>query len=89
VEGSTIVKITVSGGYKPAIINVASGKLINIIFTRTDPTDCLEEVSVPDLKIKKTLPLNIPVTIPVIFNKPGEYPFHCGMNMFHGKFIAK
>ncbi len=82
------IKISVSGGYNPAIVQVAKSKPIKLTFTRTDPTDCLEELDIPDLKIKKTLPLNVPVTLSVTFDKPGEFEFHCGMNMFKGKFIV-
>jgi len=83
------VNITVSGGYAPASITIAVGKPTDLIFTRTDPSGCLEEVVLPDFSVKKTLPLNQPVTISITPAKAGEYSFHCGMNMYSGKIIAK
>ena len=82
------VEIKVAGGYSPALVKVPAGKQIKLIFTRTDPTDCLEELYIPDLKIKKTLPLNEAVEINLKIHKPGSFEWHCGMNMFKGKLIA-
>lgn len=84
----TEVEITVSGGYSPQEVFVPSGKPITLTFLRTDSNSCLEEVIIPDLKIKKELPLNTKVLIEAILPHPGEYIFHCGMNMFTGKIIA-
>lgn len=83
------VDITVSGGYSPAVIAVPLGKSTKINFIRTDPTDCLSEVVLPDFKIRKELPLNKKVFVEIIPQKAGEYPYACGMNMYHGKIIVK
>jgi plastocyanin domain-containing protein len=77
--------ILVSGGYKPATITVPQGKPATLTFTRKDPNSCLEEVVIPDFKIKKFLPLNEPVAITLSPAKPGTFGIHCGMNMYHGK----
>ncbi len=77
--------IIVSGGYKPATIVIPKAMQSTITFTRRDPNSCLEEVVIPDFKIKTFLPLNKPVTITLSPAKPGVYQMHCGMNMFHGK----
>ncbi len=89
VEAKDNIDITVSGGYKPSTIVVPVGKTTTLYFTRTEDNSCLEEIVLPDLKIRKTLPLNEKVAISITPKKPGEYPFHCGMNMFHGKIIVK
>jgi len=96
---SDAVDITVDGGYTPATIVVAKDKTINITFTRKDPSPCLEEVVLEGFSaeggsasgggIRKTLPLNQPVTIELTPTKAGEFVFSCGMNMFHGKIIVK
>jgi len=65
------------------------GKLTKINFLRTDPTDCLSEVVLPDFKIKKELPLNKKITIEITPQKAGEFGYACGMNMYHGKIIVK
>ena len=83
------VDITVNGGYSPEVISIPVGKITKINFTRTDPTDCLGEVVLGDFKIKKELPLNQKVTVEIKPEKIGEYVFSCGMNMYHGKIVAR
>ncbi len=83
------VDIAVSGGYEPEVISIPAGKTTVLRFTRTDPTECLGEVVICDFKIRKELPMNKKVSIEVIPQKPGEYKFTCGMNMYHGKIVVK
>lgn len=82
---SDSVDITVEGGYNPEVISITKGKTTKLNFTRKDPSGCLEEVVLSDFKVRKTLPLNQTITIPITPQKTGEYVFSCGMNMFHGK----
>ncbi len=82
---SDSVDITVSGGYQPEVISIPKGKTTKINFLRKDPSSCLEEVVLSGFKIRKYLPLNKKVSIEITPQKTGEYPFSCGMNMFHGK----
>lgn len=82
---SDFIDITVEGGYAPEVISVPKGKTTKLNFTRKDPSSCLEEVVLGDFKIRKSLPLNQTVTIPITPQKIGEYVYSCGMNMFHGK----
>lgn len=77
--------ITVDGGYKPNNIKIKSGKSTTLTFLRKDPNPCLEELVIPDFKIKKYLTLNEPIAITLNPTKPGITGFHCGMNMFHGR----
>jgi plastocyanin domain-containing protein len=79
------VDIRVEGGYQPEFISIPKNKTTKLIFRRTDPSTCLEEVVLSDFKIRKYLPLNKKVTIEVNPKQTGEFPFSCGMNMFHGK----
>lgn len=86
VEGE--VTITVEGGYLPDTIQTKKGKELIIHFERKDPSSCLEEVVIPDFKIKKFLPLNERVTVVLTPEQEGEFPFMCGMSMYHGKIIV-
>lgn len=79
------VDIVVEGGYTPEVISIPKGKTTRLNFLRKDSSSCLEEVVLGDFKVRKTLPLNQTVTIPITPQKEGEYIFSCGMNMFHGK----
>jgi|SRR3990167_5658924 len=93
-EESVIVKdnqvdILVQGGYKPEVITVPVNKTTTINFLRKDKNSCLEEVVLSEFKIKKFLPINKKVSIQINPKEKGEFPFSCGMNMFHGKIIVK
>lgn len=89
VEVEDSVDIVVDGGYKPENIKIKMGQTTKLIFERKDPNSCLEEIIIPDFKIKKYLPLNNKVEIDLIPQKPGVYQTHCGMGMFHGKIIVE
>ncbi len=84
-EASDTWNITVDGGYKPRIIKIFKDKPATLTFTRKDPNSCLEEIVLPDYKIKKFLPMNEPVTITLPPPHPGKSGIHCGMNMYHGR----
>lgn len=83
VDVNKSVTITVEGGYKPKSIHVAVKKKTILVFIRKDANPCLEELVIPDLKIKRYLPMHTPVTLTISPAKPGKYDVHCGMNMFH------
>lgn len=85
---SDSVDITVDGGYQPGIISIPRGRTTKINFLRKDPSSCLEEVVLPDFKIKKYLPMNKRITIEINPKKAGEFIFSCGMNMNHGKIMV-
>ncbi len=89
VSVSDSIDIIVKGGYTPNTISIPKGKTTKISFIRKDQSSCLEEVVLSEFKIKKYLPLNKKVTIEVTPQKEGEFPFSCGMNMFHGKIVVK
>lgn len=81
-EGSAT--ITVDGGYTPKLLKIPKNITTTLIFLRTDTNSCLEELIIPDFKIKKYLPMHTPVVISLSPKKSGAFDFHCGMNMFHG-----
>lgn len=83
------IDIIVDGGYSPEVIEIPRDKLIKLNFTRKDPSSCLEEVVISDLKIRKFLPLNQKTTVEITPHQSGEFKFSCGMNMFHGKIIVR
>ncbi|KKR51352.1 MAG: Cupredoxin family domain protein [Candidatus Curtissbacteria bacterium GW2011_GWA1_40_16] len=83
------VDIKVDGGYSPSVISVPKNKKITLSFLRSDPNNCLEEVLLPEFKIRKFLPLNKKVDITITPKRAGEYEIVCGMNMFHGKILVR
>ncbi len=88
VAASGTVDIIVDGGYSPSVISIPVDQPTTITFLRKDPSTCLEEVNISDFKIRQYLPLNKKIAITITPKKSGEFPFACGMNMFHGKIIV-
>lgn len=88
VSAAGTLEITVDGGYSPSAIETKTGAPLTLTFVRNDPSPCLEEVVIPDLGIRRHLPLHEKVSVTIRPQEPGEYPFACGMNMYHGKIIA-
>lgn len=83
-DGVQAVNITVDGGYSPDQIVVQAGKPVRLKFLRKDPSSCLEQIIIPDFNQALDLPLNQEVTVEIFPKEAGNYPFHCGMNMFRG-----
>lgn len=83
------IDVEVKGGYTPAVISIDKGQPATINFLRTEENSCLEEVVMPEFKIRQYLPVNQPVAITVNPSRSGEFPFSCGMGMYHGKIIVR
>ncbi len=83
-EGVQEINITVDGGYEPSRVVVQAGLPVQLNFCRRDPNSCLEKVLLPDFNIAQDLELNQVTSIEFTPDKPGEYLFTCGMNMFRG-----
>lgn len=86
--GTNAVDIIVEGGYSPSVVAVSRGKPVTLNFIRKDPSSCLEEVVIPEFKIRAHLPLNQKTPVVISPKKEGTYEISCGMNMFHGKIIV-
>ncbi len=87
--GGREVRITVDGGYEPALIKVPAGEPVRLLFDRRDSSPCSEEVVFPDFGIRQFLPTGKTTTIEITPPKPGKYEFMCGMSMLHGTVIAE
>ncbi len=83
-DGIQEVIIRVDGGYEPSRIVVNAGQRVRLNFLRSDPSSCLEQVVFTDFHIAQDLQLNQTTPIEFTPEKPGEYAFACGMNMFRG-----
>lgn len=88
-SGKQEVDVTVKGGYQPAAIVVKAGQPVRLNFTRREASTCGEEVLLPDFGKRAHLPENQTVSVDVVPDKPGEYEFTCGMNMYRGKLVAQ
>ena len=83
------VDVTVKGGYQPASIVVKAGRPLRLNFTRRESTPCGEEVVLPEFGKRAHLPQDKTVLVEITPNKPGEYEFTCGMNMYKGRLIVE
>lgn len=83
------VDIIVEGGYSPSALTLPKGQKTVLNFIRRDPSSCLEEVVLPQFKIRKYLPLNQKTPIEITPKERGTYEISCGMNMFHGKIVVE
>jgi plastocyanin domain-containing protein len=83
------IDVHVRSSYVPDRIEAQAGRPIRITFHRDDPNPCTDQVVFPDFGIVKDLPLGRETVVELTPPAPGEYPFHCGMNMVQGKLIAK
>lgn len=83
-QGVQELTITVDGGYEPSRVVVSAGQPVRLNFFRKDPSSCLQTVLLPDFHIARDLNLNQVTAIEFTPEKPGQYPFTCGMNMFRG-----
>ena len=75
------ITITVQGGYSPAHVRVKAGRPVRLLFHRTDPSGCVARVIFPDFQRSLDLPLGATTSIELLPERPGSYPFHCGMAM--------
>ena len=83
-DGIQEVNIIVDGGYEPSRVVVNAGQRVRLNFLRRDKSSCLEQVVFPDFHIAQDLDFNQVTPIEFTPQKPGQYTFACGMNMFRG-----
>jgi plastocyanin domain-containing protein len=84
--GARRIDITATNeGYSPSSVDVKKGETVVLRFKRTTKSECLSQVKIPKLDVKKDLPMNEPVEIAVTPKEDGDIPFSCGMEMVHGK----
>jgi RND family efflux transporter MFP subunit len=82
------VRITASG-FEPSALTLQAGRPTRITFKRTTNETCATEVVLPDYAIRKSLPLNQPVTVEFVPKKDAAAGFACGMNMLKGTLVVQ
>jgi plastocyanin domain-containing protein len=87
--GRQEVDIVVKGGYSPDRIEVRQGQPVRLNFLRRETNPCTEQVIFGDFGIIRELPLGESVPVEFTPDEPGEYEFHCGMNMVRGRLIVR
>lgn len=83
------VEVVVRGGYTPDRIEVRQGRPVRLTFLREESNPCTEQVVIGDFGIARTLPVGERVSVEFTPDRPGEFPFHCGMNMVRGTLVVR
>lgn len=79
------VRITVDGGYSPAVAKVAKGVPVRLVFDRKEKSPCSEEVVIERAGIRTFLPPFSETVVEFTPVEGGVYEFACGMNMLRGR----
>lgn len=83
------VEIEVKGGYRPDHVVVERGKPVRLRFRREEGGACTDRVLIPGLRVNQALPAYQTTVIELTPGEAGEFDFHCGMSMVHGRLTVK
>ena len=90
IAGHTVFEIDVANGvYTPSMIEIDRGQPLCLRFIRHDPSPCAEVVRFDDLAIRVELPLGEAQDVLIQIEQPGDYAFHCEMDMYRGCLSVK
>jgi Cu+-exporting ATPase len=84
VAAGSRITIVVDGGYAPDLLVAKRGVPLTLVFDRRDTGPCTDEVVLPDFRVRRSLPSGAKTEISITPDRPGDFPFSCGMNMLHG-----
>ena len=85
-----VVNITVNqDGFYPARVKGKHHQRLKLRFTLTSDKGCATSVVFPELKIKKTLPLNETVTVMIPTHEARTFSFQCGMGMYKSSVVIR
>ncbi|QYK12926.1 cupredoxin domain-containing protein [Shewanella rhizosphaerae] len=84
------IEIVVKDGvYTPSRIKIPSGQATSLTFLRQDKSGCSATLQLPALEISEELALDKPTVIKIPAMTPGEYAFHCQMQMYKGVLVVE
>jgi RND family efflux transporter MFP subunit len=76
-------------GFVPATLELTAGEPVELAFTRQTDETCATEVVLPDLDIRRALPLGETVVVPIGRPAAGTITFVCGMDMLRGSLVVR
>ncbi len=88
-SANSLTILVENGVYQPSHITLPANTPAALYFQRQDPSPCAETVQFPMLDISETLPLNKTKAVQLPALAPGEYAFHCQMQMYRGTLKVK
>lgn len=88
-KGKQTATVLINGGYSPEIIEVVSGKPVELTFTGGPNLGCGGTVVFKSLKISKDVKSGKSIIVRFTPKRKGNIPFTCGMGMYKGTVIVK
>ena len=82
-EGKVHIRVA-NGSYTPAHIRIPAHQRVTLTFVRDDASPCADRALFPDLDIQSNLAVQQATNIEIPPLTPGEYTFHCQMQMYRG-----
>jgi plastocyanin domain-containing protein len=76
-------------GFTPGTVTIPAGKPVTLVMTRKTDQTCAKEVVFPNQGVRKPLPLDQAVEIPLPASPKGEIDYTCGMDMISGKIVVQ
>ncbi|MBS2012497.1 MAG: cupredoxin domain-containing protein [Deltaproteobacteria bacterium] len=86
IPGAIAIRVD-NKGFQPSAVFVKRGSAATLVFTRTTDVTCATEVVLPELSIRKELPLGEPVVVPVPTEADRKLTFQCGKGQFRGAVV--
>jgi plastocyanin domain-containing protein len=84
-SSAQLVRIEVTeAGLAPARVQVAIGRPVRLVLTRTSDKTCATDVVLAELGLRADLPLGRPVELRFTPRRAGELRLACSMNMVSG-----
>lgn len=81
--------VVANGSYTPARVQIPRDAAYTIRVERKDPSPCAEMLVIPEFDISVELPLNRTIKVELPAMAPGEYAFHCQMQMYKGTLVVE
>ncbi len=83
------IRVLVKGGYEPDTIPVEAGRPVRLLFYRDETEECSSRVIFDGLGIDRDLPEFETTVVEFTPKQAGDYPFHCGLSVMHGRVVAQ
>jgi hypothetical protein len=76
-------------GFSPARVELAADRPVTLAFRRSAESNCASSVVIPDLNLRRDLPLGQTTLIALPAQHPAELRFACGMGMYRGALVIR
>lgn len=78
-----------ASGYNPSEVTATAGEEVRLVFTRISDEGCGQQLVLPDMHIRRDLPLDEAVPVDITMPASGTVAFTCGMGMYRGSVVVR